>query len=225
MTATMEGSCVTASTSSYGHLVITRGRSIGGGGKQLKPFQFLNEDVTGALGIQELYEKVKVHVLNDSVETFESRPVTVQIMPARDGTVDMLIEVDNADLHLSMVDLRTESLGWMCVRGINAGDSSEKRTHVIRTFLTRQPNIVARNSCCDIGQNLKCFWEVESCGMETNDVNILTESEKKALDLVSESLLYQNGRYQVTVPSKENKPKLLDNRCMATSRLRSTEKK
>ena len=40
---------------------------------------FFNEDVAGALGIQEPYEKVKVHVLNDSVETFESMLVTVQI--------------------------------------------------------------------------------------------------------------------------------------------------
>ena len=54
---------------------------------------------------------------------------------------------------------------------------------------------------------------------------IFSQSEKKALDLVSESLLYQNGRYQVTVPSKDNKLKLLDNHCMATSCLRSTEKK
>ena len=74
-------------------------------------------------------------------------------------------------------------------------------------------------------QNLKCFWEVESCGTETNDVNILTESEKKALDLVSESLLYQNGRYQVAVPCKDHKPKLPDNCSIATSRLHSTEKK
>ena len=240
---------------------------------------FLNEEVAGALGIQEPYEKVKVHVLNDSVETFESMPVAVQIesvdgqfrkeirvrtcprnvtgnyqvkdwsayqsrwphlspccfpKPARDGTVDMLIGVDNADLHLSMVDLPAEyggpvarrgPLGWTCVGTISGGDSSKKRTHVIRTFLSRQPNVVVRNSCCDIDQNLKRFWEVESCGTETNDVDILTESEKKALDLVSESLLYQNGRYQVAVPWKDDKPKLPDNRSMATSRLHSTEKK
>ena len=87
-----------------------------------------------------------------------------------------------------------------------------------------QPNVVARNSC-DIDENLKRFWEVESCGTETNDVNILTESEKKAFDLLSESLLYQNRRYQVAVPWKDHKPKLPDNRSMATSRLHSTEKK
>ena len=146
----------------------------------------------------------------------------------------MLIGVDNADLHLSMVDLRAENggpvarrapLGWTCVGAISGEDSSKKRTYVIRTFLSRQPNVVARNSCCDIDENLKRFWEVESCGTETNDVNILTKTEKKALDLVSESLLYQNGRYQVAVPWKDDKPKLPDNRSMATSRLHSTEKK
>ena len=40
---------------------------------------FLNQDVAGVLGIQEPFEKVKVHVLNDSVETFESMPATVMI--------------------------------------------------------------------------------------------------------------------------------------------------
>ena len=33
----------------------------------------------GVLGIQEPFEKVKVHVLNDSVETFESMPANVMI--------------------------------------------------------------------------------------------------------------------------------------------------
>ena len=83
--------------------------------------------------------------------------------------------------------------GWV----ISREDSSKKRTHVTRTFLSRQPNEVVRNSCCDIDQNLKRSWEVESCGMETNDVKIRTECEKRALGLVSESLLYQNRRYQV----------------------------
>ena len=40
MAAAMESSCVTVSTSSHAPLVITRGLSVGGAGKQLKPFQF-----------------------------------------------------------------------------------------------------------------------------------------------------------------------------------------
>ena len=36
----MESTCVTVSTSSHAPLVITHGLSVGGAGKQLKPFQF-----------------------------------------------------------------------------------------------------------------------------------------------------------------------------------------
>ena len=55
--------------------------------------------------------------------------------PAGDGTVDMLIGVDNADLYLSMVDIRAENggpvarrgpLGWTCVGDFNEGASSNK---------------------------------------------------------------------------------------------------
>ena len=43
---------------------------------------FLNEQVAGALGLQEPYITVKVHVLNDDVETFQSMPVHVMIESA-----------------------------------------------------------------------------------------------------------------------------------------------
>ena len=31
---------------------------------------FLNEEVAGVLGLQEPFQKVQVHILNDTVETF-----------------------------------------------------------------------------------------------------------------------------------------------------------
>ncbi len=40
---------------------------------------FLNAEVAGVLDIQEPLQTVKVHVLNDEIETFESMPVTVTI--------------------------------------------------------------------------------------------------------------------------------------------------
>ena len=40
---------------------------------------FLNEDVAGALGLKQSYQTVKVHVLNNSVETFQAMPLTVTI--------------------------------------------------------------------------------------------------------------------------------------------------
>ena len=112
---------------------------------------FLNEEVAGALGLKESYQTVKVHVLNNSVETFQTMPLKVEIesvnghftkeievktcprnvtgnyqvenwnankgkwrhlaqcdfaSPVKDGLVDLLIGVDNADLHYSFVDVR-----------------------------------------------------------------------------------------------------------------------
>ena len=40
---------------------------------------FLNEEVAGALGLKESYQTVKVHVLNNSVETFQTMPLKVEI--------------------------------------------------------------------------------------------------------------------------------------------------
>ena len=40
---------------------------------------FLNEEVAGVLGLQEPFEKVQVHVLNDTVETFQSMPLKIEI--------------------------------------------------------------------------------------------------------------------------------------------------
>ena len=130
---------------------------------------FLNEEIAGVLGLQEPLQKVQVHVLNDTVETFQSMPLRIELesvdgrftkeisvktcprkvtggyrvvnwreckskwphllqcdfaKPANDGLVDLLIGIDNADLHYSHVDLRGQDggpiarlgpLGWTCI--------------------------------------------------------------------------------------------------------------
>jgi len=40
---------------------------------------FLNEEVAGVLGLHEPFQKVQVHVLNDTVETFQSMPLKIEI--------------------------------------------------------------------------------------------------------------------------------------------------
>jgi len=40
---------------------------------------FLNENVAGVLGLQEPFQKVQVHVLNDTVEIFQSMPFKTEI--------------------------------------------------------------------------------------------------------------------------------------------------
>ena len=238
---------------------------------------FLNEEVAGVLRLCEPLETVKVHVLNNEVETFQSMPVKLIIesvdgqfskeihvktcpkkvtgnyivedwsqskenwehlkdcefaKPAKDGLIDLLIGVDNADLHYSRADIRGDTggpiarlgpLGWTCIGTL---DMAVARSHVIRTFLSR--NVLNGGSdCCDVDQSIKRFWEVEACGSETIQPEIYTEEEKAALRQIEESLSYDaiTHRYTVGVPWKPDRPKLPDNREQAMSRLRNTEKR
>ena len=72
-------------------------------------------------------------------------------------------------------------------------------------------------------RTLKRFWEVDSYGSEAGDPIVCTEDEKIALQKVSGSINYNNGKYCIAVPWKEQRPTLLHNRQMALSRLCNTE--
>ena len=240
---------------------------------------FLNQEVAGVLGLNEPFGTVRVHVLNNEVETFQSMPLKLTIesidgqfrkeinvktcpknvtgsykvedwsrnketwshlrncdfaQPATDGLVDLLIGVDNADLHYSRADIRGEPgapvarlgpLGWTCIGAVAA---TESRSHVIRTLFTRDSSKgLNHDVCCDVDQTIKRFWEVEACGTEANDTRIYTEEENEALARVKDSLSYDatTNRYTVGVPWKPNRSQLPDNRKQATSRLCNTEKK
>ena len=242
---------------------------------------FLNEEVAGALGLQEPFHKVQVHVLNDTVETFQAMSLKIEIesvdgrfskeisiktcpqkvtgnyrvvnwseyqnkwshltqcsfaKPANDGVVDLLIGIDNSELHYSHVDLRAGGenggpitrlgpLGWSCIGASEENDSVRARSHVIRTLFTREPLWNERKgSCCDVDNSLKRFWEIEKSGTDREDRLVLTEEERLALNKVKDSLEYENGRYRVAVPWKDDKPELPDIKPMALSRLRSTER-
>ena len=229
---------------------------------------FLNE-VAGVLGLREPFTTVKVHVLNNEVETFQSMPVKLTIesvdgqfakeinvkmcpkkvtgnytmedwsqskdawehlkncefaKPTKNGFVDLLFGIDNADLHYSRADIRGASgghiarlgpLGWTC---IGAPDTVVARTHVIQTLLSRS-SLSSGNTCCDVDQSIKRFWEVEACGSETTQPEIYTE--EATLTQVKESLSYDTttNRYTVGGPWKPERPKLPDNREQAMSRL------
>ena len=191
---------------------------------------FLSEEVAGVLGLREPFTTVKVRVLNNEVEAFQSMPVKLTIesvdgqfakeinvktcpkkvtgnhtvedlrqrkdarehlkncefaKPAKDGFVDLLIGVDNADLHYSRADIRGATggpiarlgpLGWTC---IGAPDTTVARTHVIGTLLSRSALSIG-NTCCDVDQSIKRFWEVEACGSATTQPEIYTEEEQAA---------------------------------------------
>ena len=239
---------------------------------------FLNEAVAGILGLQEPLEKVQVYVFNDTVETFQSMPIKIEIesvdgrfskeisaktcpqkvtgnyrvvnwndhqnkwlkltqcnfpKPANDRLVDLLIGIDNAELHYSHVDLRgknggpiarLEPLGWSCIGALDENETARTRSHVIRSLFTREPIwSEGKESCCDVDNSLKRFWEIEKSGTDRYGRLVLAEEERLALGRMKDSLKYENGRYREAVPWKENKPNLPDTKPMALSRLRSTE--
>ena len=222
---------------------------------------------------------MKVHVLNNSVDTFQTMPLKVEIesvngqftkeievktcpryvtgnyqvenwnankgkwrhlaqcdfaSPAKDSLVELLIGVDNADLHYSFVDVRGKvgepvarlgPLGWTCIGPPDGRAETGTRTHTIRTLFTRDVGPVSvAGGCCDLDGTLKRFWEIESYGTELNDRVVCTEEERLALEKVTSSVCYNGERYSVAVPWKGQRPQLPDNRQMAESRLLSTEK-
>ena len=138
--------------------------------------------------------------------------------PAKNGLVDLLIGVDDADLHNSFVQIRGKvgepvarlgSLGWTCIGPPDGRVESGTRTHTIRTMFTREVGpISGTGGCCELYQTLQWFWEIESYGTQLCDRIVCAEEEKVALEKVSSSVCYNNGRYSVAVPLKRQKPQL-----------------
>ena len=75
-----------------------------------------------------------------------------------------------------------------------------------------------------VDNSLKRFWEIEKSGTDRHGRLVLAEEERLALGKKKDSLKYENGRYRVAVPWKENKPDLPDTKPMALSRLPCTER-
>ncbi|RMX60564.1 hypothetical protein pdam_00001474 [Pocillopora damicornis] len=57
-----------------------------------------------------------------------------------------------------------------------------------------------KESCCDVDNSLKRFWEIEKSGTDRDGRLVLTEEERLALGKKKDSLKYENGRYRVAVP-------------------------
>ena len=154
--------------------------------------------------------------------------------PAQEGFVDLLIGVDNAELHYSRADVQGEKggpvarlgpLGWTCIGSPEGEQGSRARAHVSRALFAQEPSVGIDSVCCDIDHILKRFWEVENCGTERVDNVIFTEEENEVLKKLKASIHYTGNGYKVGVPWKEDKPLLPNNCRTALIRLRNTENK
>jgi len=138
------------------------------------------------------------------------------------STIDLLIGLDNADLHLAEKEVhgkpgepiaRLTPLGWTCVGKI-AQDNGCLQTNFIHTYFIKDE--------ADISCTLRKFWEVEE--VTSTDRPLSTDDHrlmKQAIDGLEET----NGRYSVTIPWKKIPPILPNNYAMAMKRLENTEQR
>ena len=129
--------------------------------------------------------------------------------PANDGLVDLLIgwhwtpsfarwspwEKNSGPIA------RLGQLGQSCIGAPDENETARTRSHVIRSLFTREPIwSEGKESCCDVDNSLKRFWEIEKSGTDRDGRLVLTEEERLALGKKKDSLKYENGRYRVAVP-------------------------
>ena len=124
--------------------------------------------------------------------------------------IDIPICIDYADLHCSVQGrnrkpvepiARLTPLGWSCIGFINGLLQRNVQTNFISTYNTK--GIELR----EVNGTLAKFLENESAS--DNLRRIMNKDNKDMLDLVSKSLRYENGKYQVHIPWK--KERLLTN--------------
>ncbi|PFX16125.1 hypothetical protein AWC38_SpisGene19627 [Stylophora pistillata] len=125
--------------------------------------------------------------------------------PAQEGLVDLLIGVDNAELHYSRADVRGGEgdpvarlgpLRWTCIGSPEGKQWTGARAHISRTLFTRDLNVSVSDVYCDVDRTLKRFWKIENCGIERLDTVIFTEEEKKAMKRLKESVSYTGNGYK-----------------------------
>ena len=162
---------------------------------------------------------------------------------AEKGVIDVLLGSDYYHLMFPMQEIRGQEdepaarlcpLGWTAIGRI--GKSTQPRgtacvnTGYLHTFRTcaqqLTPDIVTASDE-DLNVTLKRFWDLETLGIvpQSQEENELTPLEKIAQKKVEQSLSYNGDRYEVSVPWKQDRPNLPNNRQMAERRLQLVEKK
>lgn len=139
---------------------------------------------------------------------------------AKRSTVDILIGLDNAELHSSYQEVigrsrepiaRLTPLGWTCVGTVNK----------INDGLSCLNFFVNSSESLGIERELRRFWEIEN--VEETAKTISCE-DKNALEIVGKSLVKDGQKYIAKLPWKRNKERLQVNYNTAVNRLRNTEK-
>jgi hypothetical protein len=120
--------------------------------------------------------------------------------------------------------LLASKLGWILTGRIQETSVYENETNML--ILTHGSNVCVSttnvfasvDSVVQTKPELEDFWKIESLGITDSQDNT---NDEIALMKFKDTLIYDNGMYQVTWPWKEETPELPENREQALARLKS----
>ncbi|XP_060570805.1 uncharacterized protein LOC132729079 [Ruditapes philippinarum] len=120
--------------------------------------------------------------------------------------------------------LLASKLGWILTGRIQETSVYENETNML--ILTHGSNVCVSttnvfasvDSVVQTKPELEDFWKIESLGITDSQDNT---NDEIALMKFKDTLIYDNGMYQVTWPWKEETPELPENRELALARLKS----
>ena len=143
--------------------------------------------------------------------------------PREQKPIDVLIGLDfyysfvtrdivKADLS-EPVAVRT-TLGWVLCGPTGTASSESTVSMNVQVSTNDQLN-----------ETLQSFWNLESIGIKSDDMPLLNKTEENVLNNFKESLTFKDGRYEVSIPWKENQVTLKSYYIQAERRLYSLEKR
>ena len=119
----------------------------------------------------------------------------------RTTTVDLLIGVDHADLLYSKQEIRGDvgepiasltPLGWTCIGPLTKSMMSSHTNFNYTYFLQNGLKSV------NVDEILQKFWEIEE--KPSRDDKILTTEDQAAIEKATNSIQYNDERYQIGIP-------------------------
>jgi hypothetical protein len=143
--------------------------------------------------------------------------------------VDVLVGSDHPIFHQVFREVpgkqgnepiaRLTKLGWVCFGPTEVSQlQQQSRSHLsVRTYRTHSAAVETNNL-------MRKFWELEAIGIRDDGDQAWTADERAAVSKVEKTQVMTDGRYEVSIPWKENEPKFDDNFEMAYPRLENLEK-
>ena len=111
---------------------------------------------------------------------------------------------------------RLTNLDWVCFGPTLVEEfRHNSRSHSTPTY--RSSQVRKQPPPDDV---LRTFWELESLGIKDKTDHVMTLEEKAAVKQVTETLLFDNGRYSISIPWRDGEPKLENNYEVALMRVK-----